>query len=117
MAAWCRSDSRPSSASAYGLVYLADTVGVDPFISIPLAAAACSRRLANSYLVFRLAGGCFAIGTWVLAEVAKLLMTQVDTLGAGSASPRLLVRPAHRIAYVYWVSLGTPWAPLSVSIC
>jgi branched-chain amino acid transport system permease protein len=95
---------------AYGLVYLADTVGVDPFISIPLAAAACAVvAWLTSYLVFRLAGGYFAIGTWVLAEVAKLLMTQVDTLGAGSGITLHAFSgfdPLYRIAYVYWVSLG-----------
>lgn len=95
---------------AYGLVYLADTVGVDPFVSIPLAAGACAVvAWLTSYLVFRLAGGYFAIGTWVLAEVARLVMTQVDTLGAGSGITLHAFSgfdPLYRIAYVYWVSLG-----------
>jgi branched-chain amino acid transport system permease protein len=69
----------------YGLVYLADTVGVHPFLAVPAAAVVCGAvALASSVLLFRLAGGYFAIATWVFAEVVRLLTTQVDALGAGS---------------------------------
>lgn len=95
---------------AYGLVYLADQVGLNPFVAIPIAALASAIvAWISSYLVFRLIGGYFAIGTWVLAEVVRLLVVQVDRLGAGSGiSLRALSRyePVYRIAYVYWTALA-----------
>jgi len=93
----------------YGLVYLADIVGVSPFVAVPLAAVVCGGLAwLTSFLVFRLAGGYFAIGTWVVAEVVRLLTIQVDTVGAGSGiSLRAwsVYPPVYRIAYVYWLSL------------
>lgn len=63
----------------YGIVHLAEAVGMDPFVSNPLAALACGLvAWATSYLAFRLSGGYFAIGTWVIAEVVRLLVIQVD---------------------------------------
>jgi len=96
---------------AYGLVYLADQVGLDPFLAIPVVAVlAGAIAIPISYLAFRLVGGYFAIGTWVIAEVARLLTVQVDTLGGGSGlSLRALAGTdrALRIAYTYWFALGT----------
>jgi branched-chain amino acid transport system permease protein len=93
----------------YGLVYLADIVGVSPFVAVPLAALVCGGLAwLASFLVFRLVGGYFAIGTWVVAEVVRLLTIQVDTVGAGSGiSLRAwsVYTPVYRIAYVYWLSL------------
>jgi branched-chain amino acid transport system permease protein len=94
----------------YGLVYLASTVGVDPFLAVPVAAVVCALLAwPTSYLAFRLNGGYFAIGTWVIAEVVRLLVTQVDALGAGSGASLTGfagIDPTYRIAYVYWMSLG-----------
>jgi branched-chain amino acid transport system permease protein len=96
---------------AYGLVYLANSLGVSAFVAVPVAALACGVvAFAVSYLVFRLAGGYFAIGTWVVAEVLRLLTTQIDEVGAGSGtSVRLTafggLTPGFRIAYVYWLGL------------
>jgi branched-chain amino acid transport system permease protein len=93
----------------YGLVHLADNVGVSPFVAVLLAALACGvLAWLASFLVFRLVGGYFAIGTWVVAEVVRLLTTQVDAVGAGSGiSLRAwsAYTPVYRIAYVYWLSL------------
>ena len=95
---------------AYGLVYIADTLGVDPFLAVPVAAILAGLvSIPISFLAFRLAGGYFAIGTWVIAEVVKLLVTQVDSLGGGSGISLQAYRdfePALRIATVYWFSLG-----------
>lgn len=94
----------------YGLVYAADTLGVNPFLAVPVAAALCGAvAWASSYLLFRLAGGYFAIGTWVFAEVVRLLTTQVNALGAGSGTSLRAyadVEPVYRVAYVYWLSLA-----------
>jgi branched-chain amino acid transport system permease protein len=99
-------------AGAYGLVFLANSVGVSPFLAVPVAAVACGvMAFAVSFLVFRLAGGYFAIATWVVAEVLRLLTTQVDEVGAGSGTSVRLeafggLTPGFRIAYVYWLGLG-----------
>jgi branched-chain amino acid transport system permease protein len=97
---------------AYGLVYLANDLGVSPFLAVPVAGLVCAvLAVPISYLVFRLVGGYFAIGTWVVAEVVRLVTTQLDAVGAGSgASVRLAafgeLSPAYRIAYVYWLGLA-----------
>ena len=94
----------------YGLVYLAETVGLDPFLAIPVAALVCGLvAWLTSYLAFRLSGGYFAIGTWVIAEVVRLLVIQVDEVGAGSGASLTAfsgIEPEYRIAYVYWVALA-----------
>jgi branched-chain amino acid transport system permease protein len=94
----------------YGLVYLASNLGLDPFLSVPLAAVVCGLvAWPTSYLAFRLTGGYFAIGTWVIAEVVRLLVTQVDAVGAGSGASLTAfagIEPVYRIAFVYWMSLA-----------
>lgn len=70
---------------AYGLVYIADTLGIDPFLAVPFAVVIAGViSLPISFLAFRLSGGYFAIGTWVIAEVIKLITTQIPALGAGA---------------------------------
>lgn len=95
---------------AYGLVYLADQVGVDAFLAVPLVAVlSAAVAVPVSFLAFRLVGGYFAIGTWVIAEVVRLVTVQVDDLGGGSGiSLRGLVGIDRdlRIAYAYWFALG-----------
>jgi branched-chain amino acid transport system permease protein len=97
-------------AGGYGVIYLADTVHIPLLAALPLAAVVCAAiALPTSLLVFRLAGGYFAIGTWVVAEVFKLLTTQVDSLGGGSGLSLRAFRGVDRvarIAMVYWVALG-----------
>ena len=71
----------------YLLFALTMLAGVPPLWSIPLVgliAAAVSIPVAA--LVFRLRGHYFAIGTWVVAEVFRLLASQVSVLGGGSGT-------------------------------
>jgi branched-chain amino acid transport system permease protein len=71
--------------AAYTLFVLAERNGVDPFLSIVLAGlfvAAVSIPVA--LFAFRLKGGYFAIGTWVIAEVFRLATLEIDSLGAGN---------------------------------
>ncbi len=59
--------------------------GMNPLHTIPLAGiigAAISVPVA--YLVFRLKGPYFAIGTWVVAEVFRLGAAQMSSVGGGS---------------------------------
>lgn len=97
-------------AGGYGVVYLSDRAGL-PIVGALLAAAVVCGLLAlvTSFLVFRLVGGYFAIGTWVVAEVFKLLTTQVDALGGGSGLSLTAFRGVDRVtrvATVYWIGLA-----------
>jgi branched-chain amino acid transport system permease protein len=70
-----------------GYVLFAATIlaGVHPLAAVPIAgliAAAIALPVAG--LMFRLRGHYFAIGTWVVAEVFRLLASQVAALGGGS---------------------------------
>ncbi len=94
---------------AYGLIYISDTIGVDPFLAVPIAVLIAGiMSFAISFLAFRLAGGYFAIGTWVIAEVLRLITMQIPGLGGGSGislGALSELSPGRRIAYVYWLSL------------
>jgi branched-chain amino acid transport system permease protein len=94
---------------AYGLVVLADKVGLNVFLSIPLAAIISAIvAVPVSYIAFRLVGGYFAVGTWVIAEIFRLVAIQIPQVGGGagislgamSDFPRDL-----RIALTYWAAL------------
>lgn len=96
---------------AYGLVVCGDLLGLDPFLSVALAVIIAGIvSLPISFVAFRLSGGYFAIGTWVIAEVIRLIIMQVDVLGGGSGitfqSMSETLSPGRRIAYVYWLSLA-----------
>jgi branched-chain amino acid transport system permease protein len=97
-------------AGGYGVVYLADTAGLPVVVALVAAAAVCAAlALCTSFLVFRLVGGYFAIGTWVVAEALKLLTTQVGALGGGSGLSLNAfrgVQPTSRIGTVYWLGLA-----------
>jgi branched-chain amino acid transport system permease protein len=94
---------------AYGVLYLAQH-GVEPFLALPIAAVFCAVAAAPiSLLVFRLRGGYFAIGTWVVAEVLALLTIRSTALGGGTGTnvPGLDgFDPVVLGAYTYWASLA-----------
>ena len=91
-------------------VLAADVAGISPFLAIPLAViVAAVLSLPTTILVFRLSGGYFAVGTWVVAEVYRLLTVEIGAVGGGSgASLRGLTAfsPVLRGAVVYWCALG-----------
>jgi len=87
----------------YLLFALANHAGVNPFLCVPLAGLfAALVAWPTAKLVFRLRGGYFAIGTWAVAEVFRLLLANVATFGGGSgqslmamaAIPRAVREPA-----------------------
>ena len=72
---------------AYTLVYFGNEQGVNVFLCVPLAgvlAALISLPVAGA--AFRLRAGYFAIGTWVIAEVFRLLVANADVLGGGTGT-------------------------------
>ena len=69
----------------YSVFVFAQHLGVNPFLSIPIAGVMAALAAAlTSPLVFRMRGGYFAIGTWVLAEVFRIAFSNVSLLGGGS---------------------------------
>jgi branched-chain amino acid transport system permease protein len=94
---------------AYALVVVTEKAGLDVFVAVPLAVVTAGLlSIPISFLAFRLSGGYFAIGTWVIAEVVKLLVQQFPALGGGigvTITAFAGLSPGRRIAYVYWLSL------------
>lgn len=61
--------------------------GVDPLLAIPLGGvAALILAIPMAFFTFRLNGAYFAIGTWVVAEIARLSMAQWKALGGGTGT-------------------------------
>ncbi|MGH1355777.1 MAG: branched-chain amino acid ABC transporter permease [Thalassovita sp.] len=59
--------------------------GLPVLLAIPLAALATAVvAVPTGWIAFRLQGPYFAIGTWVIAEVFRLISAQVGALGGGS---------------------------------
>jgi len=70
---------------AYSLVALAIFGGINPFIAVFVSGAVAGLvAWPSSKLLFRLQGPYFAIGSWVLAEVFRLLLANYSALGGGS---------------------------------
>jgi branched-chain amino acid transport system permease protein len=95
---------------AYGLYVFLDRLGLPPLAAIgALAAAATVIALLTSLFAFRLRGGYFAIGTWVIAEVFRLVVAQVPALGAGTGvtiGSLVSMDPQDRLALTYWLAIG-----------
>ena len=88
-------DAHPVAA-----IFIAGPVGA--LVAVPVAA-----------LVFRLRGAYFAIGTWVVAEVFRLLASQVSVLGGGSgislpagAVIAMAASRQMREFEIYWLALA-----------
>lgn len=68
----------------YGAVILG---GADPLVSILLAGGASFLlAIPTAFFAFRLQGAYFAIGTWVIAEVARLSVAQWRAVGGGTGT-------------------------------
>jgi branched-chain amino acid transport system permease protein len=98
----------------YLLFALATLMDVHPLLAIPLAGlAAAVVAVPTAALMFRLRGHYFAIGTWVVAEVFRMVASQVSALGGGSgtslpASVVLSMASTRQMRdfLVYWIALA-----------
>jgi branched-chain amino acid transport system permease protein len=66
--------------------------------------------LPTAAFAFRLRGGYFAIATWVIAEVYRLLVINTSELGSGNGvtiTAAAEVERATREDATYWLALGT----------
>ena len=93
----------------YTLLFLTDH-GVNVWTGIPLAALITGViAVPVSFLAFRLRGGYFAIGTWVISQAIYLIVSQDGGLGGGSGASLTTLSgydPAQRQADTYWVALA-----------
>ena len=98
----------------YLLFALATLADVHPLVAIPLAGlAAAVVAVPTAALMFRLRGHYFAIGTWVVAEVFRMVASQISALGGGSgtslpASVVLSMASTRQMRefLVYWIALA-----------
>lgn len=98
----------------YLLFALAMLAGVHPIAAIFIAGpVAALLAVPVAALIFRLRGAYFAIGTWVVAEVFRLLASQISTLGGGSgislpAAVVIAMAPTRQMREfeIYWLALG-----------
>ena len=81
-------------------ILIAGPIGA--LVAVPVAA-----------LIFRLRGAYFAIGTWVVAEVFRLLASQISVLGGGSgislpAAVVVAMAPSRQMREfeIYWLALA-----------
>jgi branched-chain amino acid transport system permease protein len=97
----------------YTVVAASILFGLHPYVAIPMAGLfAVVVAMPVGKLVFRLHGAYFAIGTWVVAEVFRLVFAQITTLGGGSGislpakvMQTLAVNKFWREASIFWITL------------
>jgi len=93
----------------YVMLMLGNFAGVNPFVAIPLAAlVAAAVAVPVSWVAFRLQGGYFAIGTWVIAEVFRLGFANMSAVGGGSGTSLTALRgieKATRESLTFWTAL------------
>ena len=71
--------------AAYAMFALANHFGIDPFVAAALCLLAPALLAVPTYaLLRRLEGPYFAIGTWVVAEVCRLAISNTEWLGSSS---------------------------------
>jgi branched-chain amino acid transport system permease protein len=109
---------------AYLLFALAMLAGISPLWAIPLAGLISAVvAIPVAVLMFRLRGHYFAIGTWIVAEVFRLLASQVSVLGGGSgtslpASLVIAIAPTRQLRefVIYWIALALALAILTLIV-
>src|SRR6266851_1974415 len=110
-----------------GYLLFALTIGadIDPIAAVVLSGLiAAAFAVPTAFVVFRLRGPYFAIGSWVVAEVYRLVFAQFKQLGGGTGTSlpqsatneifgiewvraMLAVRsPAARDIITYWIALA-----------
>jgi len=102
----------------YVMLMLGNLAGVNPFVAIPLAAlAAAVIAVPVSWVAFRLSGGYFAIGTWVIAEVFRLSFANASVVGGGSGTSLTALRgieKATRESVTFWMALACVAAAIAL---
>jgi branched-chain amino acid transport system permease protein len=99
---------------AYSLVALGLHAGLNAFVVVPLAGIVGAVAAAVvAPLVFRLRGAHFAVGTWVVAEVLRILVANMPFVSGGSG-----VSVSRTVSGMTpeWREAGTLWIALALSL-
>ncbi|AON53746.1 branched-chain amino acid ABC transporter permease [Herbaspirillum seropedicae] len=103
----------------YLMLILSNLYGVNPFVAIPIAALLTAlAAIPVSRLAFRLKGGYFAIGTWVIADVFRLSFANLGVVGGGSgASLTALadIERSTRESVTFWMTLSAVVATIALT--
>lgn len=72
---------------AYAMFAAVILLGLDPILGVILGGfVAMLFAIPMAFFSFRLQGAYFAVGTWVVAEIARLLLAQWKALGGGTGT-------------------------------
>lgn len=104
---------------SYALWLFSDVLNIHPFIAIIFAAiGGAIIALPAATLVFKLRGGYLAVGTWVIAEVLRLIVANIKRTGGGSG---ITIQAATklgtdiRVPGTYWWGLGLAIIAMAVT--
>jgi branched-chain amino acid transport system permease protein len=101
---------------AYGMWLLGDVLHIHPFACVFLSGIlAVIIALPAAPLLFRLRGGYFAIGTWVVAEVLRIVVSNISATGGGSGKTVSSVAQLAAGGRTTWIN-NTYWIALFVAI-
>jgi branched-chain amino acid transport system permease protein len=95
----------------YSLLVFANNLDGNPFLGVLVGGAvALLASLLIAPVVFRLRYAYFAIGTWVVAEVFRLLFANIPAIGGGSGASLTSAMVAYplwwREALTFWIALA-----------
>ena len=93
----------------YSLWVFSNKFGINPFVCVPIAGVVAALfAFPTAGLAFRLRGGYFAVGTWVIAEVYRLAVTQITWLKGGSGVSINVggISRGTREAVTFWLALA-----------
>ena len=93
----------------YAMLILGNFYGVNPFVAIVIGAFVAGLvAIPVSVVAFRLQGGYFAVGTWVIAEVFRLTFSNISAVGGGSGTTLTALRGIDRFtreSVTFWMAL------------
>ena len=102
----------------YIMLIAGNFMGINPFVAVVVGAVlAAAVAVPVSWVAFRLQGGYFAIGTWVIAEVFRLGFANVSAVGGGSGTTLTALRGidrATRESVTYWMALACVVASIAL---
>ena len=105
----------------YALFGFGQHLGVNPFLAIALAGlSAALIAVPTAKIVFRLRGGYFAVGTWVVSEVFRILLSNVSLLGGGSGQSLTVmarIPKGTRESVTFWIACALLLGSFAVVYC
>ena len=105
---------------SYSLFAISNVLHLNPWVALPMATAcAAVVALVSAWPMFRLSGSYFAVGTWVLAELARIAVLNIGWLGAGAGMPLDMIGTFarwSRNAYAYWSALAVGAGSLALAV-